>query len=473
METTLSRARPPFPKKLINQRQLEYWPIGKLKPGPKVRVHPEAQIERICASIRKFGFVSLPLISKTGEIITGVARIEAARREGYLEVPVLVAEELSAAELKAYRVADNKLAELSVWDEDVLKSEFEAILELDAFFDLQSTGFDTAEIDLVLVASPAPAVDDAPVAVQQETVSRLGDDWWLGPHRLVCDDALSPETVPRLLGSTAARLVLTDPPYNVGIVGHAGGLGKTQHREFVQASGEMSAEQFDNFLKIAATNLASGLMDGGVAGIFMDWRSVETVLRIGRELGLRLINIIVWNKTNAGMGSLYRSKHELLCLFKKGKAAHINNVQLGAKGRYRTNVWDYAGVNTFGASRMADLKAHPTVKPVAMIADAILDLTDRGDLVLDTFAGSGTTIIAAQNTGRIARCLELDPAYVDVAIRRFEARFKIKAVHQQTGLSFAELAAERSKPVELAPLNPTPRVASRPRPQLFNTEVAK
>lgn len=445
----MRKDRPSMPNhRNRNSQQLEYWPISNLRPGPRVRKHTEAQIERIRASIERFGFLCPPLIDATGEIIAGVARVEAARRLGYDELPVFVENHLSAADLKAYRIADNKLAEMSTWDRDVLKLEFEAIVEIDASFDLQYSGFDTAEIDLILnpvLSNEENSPDDETPASNAVAVSRVGDVWELGPHRLICGDALSAEVFDALMGGETARLVLSDVPYNVPVDGHVGGLGKKRHREFVQASGEMTAAEFEDFLRKAIMVMGAKLVDGGVAGLFIDWRSVETMLRIGRELGLKLLNLIVWNKSNGGMGSLYRSKHELLCLFKKGSASHVNNVMLGAKGRYRTNVWDYAGVNTFGAGRMANLDAHPTVKPVAMIADAILDLTNRNDLVIDSFVGSGTTIIAAQKTGRRARCTELDPLYVDVTIRRFKARFGIEAIHQATGLTFDALVAQRSE----------------------------
>ncbi|MBN9315279.1 MAG: ParB N-terminal domain-containing protein [Devosia sp.] len=451
---------------------MEYWPTANLRPGPRIRKHPEAQIERIRASIRRYGFLCPPLIEPTGEIIAGVARVEAARRAGYDELPVLVASNLSAADIRAYRIADNRLAEMSSWDRDVLKLEFEGILEIDNTFDLQFTGFDTAEIDLVLnpvSSEEQQGPDDEAPAPNAIAISRVGDVWRLGEHRLVCGDALSSETFDVLMGGETARLVLSDVPYNVPVDGHVGGLGKKQHREFVQASGEMTPDEFEDFLREAIVVMAANLVDGGVVGLFIDWRSVETMLRVGRELGLRLLNLIVWNKSNGGMGSLYRSKHELLCLFKKGKASHVNNVMLGAKGRYRTNVWDYAGVNTFGAGRMADLEAHPTVKPVAMIADAIMDLTNRSELVIDSFVGSGTTIVAAQKTGRIARCTELDPLYVDVAIRRFRSRFGIEAIQQGTGLTFDTLAVQRAETSaeDISPIVDRPvRARVRPSPAL-------
>ena len=332
----MRKTRPPVPNRRNNDRQIEYWPTANLRPGPRVRKHPEAQIERIRASIRQFGFLCPPLIEPTGEIIAGVARVEAARRAGLDELPVLVASNLSAADIKAYRIADNKLAEMSIWDRDVLKLEFEAILEIDNSFDLQWSGFDTAEIDLVLnpvLADKEQGPDDETPAPSMTAVSRVGDVWTLGEHRLVCGDALSDETLGVLMAGETARFVLSDVPYNVPVDGHVGGLGKTQHREFVQASGEMTADRVRDLLaKRSIAGASAYLVDGGVAGFFIDWRSVETMLRVGRELGLKLLNLIVWNKSNGGMGSLYRSKHELFCLFKKGKASHVNNVHAGRQG---------------------------------------------------------------------------------------------------------------------------------------------
>ena len=268
-----------------NSKQIEYRPISKLCPGPKVRVHSEAQIERIHASIVRFGFLCPPLIDDTGEIIAGVARVEAARRAGYDEVPVLVASGMSTADIKAYRIADNRLAEMSSWDRDVLKLEFEAILEIDSTFDLQYSGFDTAEVDLVLnpiLSEDEQGPDDEAAAPNTVAVSRIGDVWQLGRHRLICGDALSPDTFDTLMDGATARLILSDVPYNVPVDGHVGGLGRTQHREFVQASGEMTASEFEDFLRKAITVMVANLMDGGVAGLFIDWRSVETVLSVCR-----------------------------------------------------------------------------------------------------------------------------------------------------------------------------------------------
>ena len=458
----MQRARQTGPR--ANSRQIEYWEISRLRAGPKVRKHPEAQIERICTSIQRFGFLCPPLVSSSGEVIAGVARIEAARRLGYEELPVLIADGLTEVDLKAYRIADNRLAEMSSWDMDALKVEFETILEFDASFDLQFTGFDTAAIDLTLNpgSAPVPDPDDELPIPAAQPVSRVGDIWHLGAHRLACGDALKQETYDRLMDGDVARLAVSDPPWNVPINGHASGLGRVKHRDFVQASGEMSDSEFEAFLSQALDRITSVLCDGAMCAMFIDWRGVEKMLAAGRKLGLSLVNICVWNKTNAGMGSLYRSKHELMPLFKRGKVPHVNNVLLGATGRYRTNVFDYSGVNSFGAGRMEQLESHPTVKPVAMITDIIKDLTHRGDLILDSFVGSGTALIAAQNSGRRGRAIELDPIYVDLAIRRFRTRFGIEAVHGDMGLSFDEVAARRTGEGRSQTIVQTPRLRTRP-----------
>ena len=238
--------------------------------------------------------------------------------------------------------------------------------------------------------------------------------------------------------------MFADPPYNVRIDGHAVGLGSIKHREFEVASSELTCGQFVEFLKSTFLNAASLSIDGAIHYICMDWRHLNEMLEAGRAVYSELKNLCIWNKNNAGMGSFYRSKHELIFVWKVGKGSHINNVELGSSGRYRTNVWDYSGVNTFGRNRAKDLAMHPTVKPVALVVDAIKDCSKRNDTVFDPFSGSGTTIIAAEKSKRIARAMEIDPLYVDVAIRRWQDLTGGIAVHVPSGRTFAELADQRS-----------------------------
>jgi DNA modification methylase len=407
------------------------------------RAHPRRQIQRLCASISYFGFVMPALINATGVIVAGHARVQAAKILELDRIPCIRVEHLSDAQQRAYRLADNRLAEAATWDSDLLSQELRALAELDLDFSIESTGFDTAEIDLILeeseqkrTADPADTVP--PLATGRPAIARLGDLWVLGKNKLFCGDAREAGSYRRLMNGDEAQIVFADPPYNLPIDGHVSGLGRTRHREFPMATGEMSPGEYARFLESICANLVAFTVDGSIHFICMDWRHAGALLTAGTPVYSELKNICVWNKDNGGMGSLYRSKHELVFVWKAGTAPHINNIELGRSGRYRTNVWDYAGVNSFRAGRDDDLAMHPTVKPVALVADAIRDCSRRGSIVLDPFAGSGTTLIAAEKTGRRAVAIELDPLYVDTAIRRWQVFTGKPAIHAGTGKSFAE-----------------------------------
>lgn len=427
---------------------VEYRPIGALHAyANNPRKHPEKQIEKIGASIGEFGFTIPVLIDEHDTIIAGEARVAAAKRIGLTEVPVLVAHCWSKAQIKAYRLADNRLAEAAHWDNAALTIELTELIEIDET-PIEILGWETAEIDLIIEddKQAADAVDPADESVEppEFPTARDGDIWLLGKHRLMCTSSLDPANWAVLLDGKIAAMVFQDPPYNVPISGHVSGLGKVIHVEFRMASGGMSSDEFIRFLTDAIAAKLAHLKDGAVLDICMDWRHIGELLAALKASGLTLINVCVWAKTNAGMGSLYRSKHEMVLIAKKGSAPHTNNVQLGKYGRYRTNLWTYAGANSFGQNRMADLADHPTVKPVALVADAILDVTKPGEIVLDGFIGSGTTILAAERTKRICYGIEIEPRYIDVAIRRWEAMTGGKAVLASTGASFAEVAAARA-----------------------------
>lgn len=410
------------------------------------RKHPEKQLAKLTASIGEFGFAMPVLLDGDDVIIAGHARVEAARRAGLREVPVLVADQWSKAQVRAYRLADNRLAEISEWNEELLAIELAAIIEFDEM-PIEILGWETAEIDLILdtdakedAADPA---DDCP-ELPSEPVSQLGDLWRLGQHRLFCGSSLNSGSWATLMDGREAAMVFTDAPYNVPVTGHITGLGKASHAEFAMASGEMSKAEFTAFLSDAIGQVSACLKDGGVLTLAMDWRHSSEILAAIEASGLTLINMCVWNKNNGGMGSLYRSKHELFWIAKKGRAPHTNNVELGRHGRYRTNIWDYTGVNSFGKTRMEDLADHPTVKPTALVADAIRDVTHPGEVVVDAFMGSGTTILAAERTKRTAYGMDIEPKYIDVAVRRWEGMTGKKAVLAETGESFAEVAERRS-----------------------------
>jgi DNA modification methylase len=421
--------------------------ISELKPfATNARTHSKEQIRQIADSLERFGFTNPVLISDAGEIVAGHGRVAAAKLLGWEEVPTLALSHLSATERRAYVIADNKLALNAGWDNEILAAEFDALI--DVGFEVGLTGFSVAEIDLTLDAARESAVDGsgAPEDLVPKpagpVVTRRGDIWKLGRHLLICGDARSCEDYASLMQGKTADVVFTDPPYNVPIDRNVCGLGRVRHREFAMAAGEMTSAEFQEFLRCTLHNAADHLRDGGIAFVCMDWRHIGELQGAGREVFSELKNICVWNKTNGGMGAFYRSKHELVFVFKKGTASHVNNFGLGGGGRYRTNVWDYPGVSSISASRAEDLAMHPTVKPVALVADALRDCSKRGQLVLDPFAGSGTTLIAAHSCGRVARVIEYDPLYCDTIIRRFIAVTGAPAIRGADNVRFDDVVDE-------------------------------
>ncbi len=398
------------------------------------RTHSTKQITKIATSISKFGFNNPILVDKKNTIIAGHGRWQAAKQLKMAEIPTVCLDHLSEIEIRAYILADNKLAELAGWDPEILAIEFQHLTSLDLDFDIEITGFTTGEIDF-LIDGPVSSVSDPADDFNgpdpdQEALTRPGDLIELGDHRLYCGDALAPESYTRLMGDDKARMAFTDPPYNVPIDGHVGGKGAIKHREFAMGVGEMDEAQFTAFLNTALCHIAGSSVSGAIAFVCMDWRHTVEVIQAGISAGGELKNTCVWVKDNGGMGSLYRSQHEFVFVFKFGRAAHINNVDLGKHGRYRTNVWEYAGVNTLRPGRMAELAMHPTVKPVALVMDAIKDCSKHGDMILDPFGGSGTTLIAAEKTGRKANLIEIDPLYCDVIVKRWEKLTGEKAVYE-------------------------------------------
>ena len=411
---------------------LKSWPTN-------ARCHSDKQLTKIAASIRQFGFTTPVLVDDENVILSGHGRVEAAKQLKLSAVPVRVATGWSAADKRAYVIADNKLALLATWDAPLLKGEIELLIADE--FEIETTGFSTAEIDLMFDDQPLDPdelqVDDLSV----EVVSRPGDFWQLGNHKLLCADALNPASYALLLGSEQAQMAITDPPYNVPIDGHVCGNGKAKHKEFVMGSGEMSPEQFTGFLAQAASHIHARCADGAISYFFMDWRHVPELLAAITPLYGPPRQLCVWNKESGGMGTFYRSAHELVYVFKKGDAPHINNFELGQHGRYRTNVWTYPGIN--GSRERKLLAVHPTIKPVSLIADAIRDCSHRKGILLDPFAGSGTILVAAERTGRYARAMELDPQYVDVAIHRWQRLTGKKAVLAGTDQTWDQLRVER------------------------------
>lgn len=445
----------------MHNLRIEQTPINALRAQDRnARTHSKRQIRQIAASIKKFGFNNPILTDDSLNIIAGHGRVEAAKLLNVPTVPTVRLSHLSETEKRAYIIADNALATKAGWDREILAIELQGLIDLG--FDVGLTGFEMAEIDLVIsewqenASESSPPEDQVPESSSLPTVSRRGDLWLLGTHRLLCDDARAADAYVKLTAGKPVDLVFTDPPYNVRIDGHVSGLGQVQHREFAMASGEMSESEFIGFLEAALGGAIKVSRQGALHYVCMDWRHLFEALSAGRNLYHSFLNLCVWNKDNGGMGSFYRSKHELVLVFRVGAVSHTNNVELGRHGRYRTNVWDYAGVNTFRRERLDDLAMHPTVKPVALIADAIKDASKRSEVVLDPFGGSGSTIVAAEKTGRQAYSMEIDPEYVDVAVQRWERYTGKSAILDGTTSSFEEIAEQRRAAIPAPSVPPEP-----------------
>jgi DNA modification methylase len=429
---------------------IELISIDQLKLDPRnPRTHSDRQINQLARSIKTFGFIAPVLADRHGNVLAGAGRVLAGRSLGRTDIPTIRIEHLTEAQAKAFRIADNRLAEISAWDDQLLGETLGELSAVELDFDIEATGFTMGEIDLRIeglqgnVDGPDNADVLPPTPTIQIPVSRPGDIWHLRKHRLGCSSALDPNAYKTLMDGAKASVVITDPPYNVIIDGHASGLGNIHHREFAMASGEMTGPEFTAFLTQLVILLVVNTTRGSIHYLFMDWRHMGELLAAGRAGYSDLLNLCVWSKHNAGMGSFYRSQHELVFVFKAGRGRHRNNISLGRFGRNRSNVWSYPGVSAFGrGGEEGNLAAlHPTVKPVRLVADAILDASARDEIVLDPFLGSGTTVIASERVGRVCYGMEIDPLYVDTIIRRWQAYSGDRAVHAETGISFDEIAA--------------------------------
>jgi DNA modification methylase len=428
---------------------IRHVPVNQLKVNPNnARTHSKHQVRQIAVSIKQFGFTNPVLIDKNNMVVAGHGRVAASRLLGLAQVPTSRLENLSDDQVRAYVLADNRLAEKAGWNKSILAIELQHLVTIDDF-DVTITGFEVPEIDLLLAESnDQPDTDDVfERSDATQVISRPGDLWQLGRHRIFCGSALRRESYSLLMESQQANVVFTDPPYNVRIDGHASGKGKVRHPDFQMASGEMDEFEFTEFLTKSLGLMARHSKNGAIHFICMDWRHMGELLEAGNQVHHSLLNVCVWVKNVGGMGSFYRSQHELVFVFRHGKGTHRNNIQLGRFGRNRTNVWQYPAINTVSKhGEEGTLQAmHPTVKPVAMIADALLDCSARGDTVLDGFLGSGSTLIAAERIGRCCFGIELEPVYVDTAIRRWQRHTGDHAIHGTTGKRFDETSVERSE----------------------------
>lgn len=432
-----------------NNPRIEQIATASLKPNPRnARTHTNMQISQIAASIDRFGWLVPIIIGNDNMIAAGHGRWLAAKSKGFDEVPVIRAKFLTDADRRAFALAENRIADLSGWDDKLLADELSILFE--DGYNLDITGFSTSDLDFSI---PEEKIEEEPETVElphadAETVCREGDLWIIGPHRLFCGDARDVASWEALLGEERANLVFADPPYNVPIDGFVSGSGRNHHREFVAGAGEMSPPEFTAFLRAIFRNCVRFSASASIHYQCMDWRHIREMLDAADGVYDEFKQLIIWKKDNGGQGAFYRSQHELVFVFKSGKGKHTNNFGLGETGRYRTNVVEYAGANTFRKGRDADLAAHSTVKPTAMVADFLLDCSNRGDLVVDPCLGSGTTLLAAHETSRRGAGIELDPGYADTTLKRLMAASGLKPVLEKDGRSFEDVAAERLQKME-------------------------
>jgi DNA modification methylase len=439
--------------------EIIYLDPRRLKPSPhNTRRHSAKQKGQLLSSVSTFGFNGVLAVNQKMEVLAGHLRWEVAKELGLKAVPCIVVDHLTEAQERAYQIADNQIALNATYDNQKLGTELIEILQLDPIIDLTVTGFDALEIqDMIEVVQPGSEASTAEEDVLPEVdekappVTQLGDIWLCGNHKLINGDAQRKETFEKLMGDDRAQMGLTDPPYNLPAK-TIGGSGRSRHGNFKMASGEMSEARFTAFLETTLLHMAEFSISGSIQMSFMDHRHVVEIITAGKRAYTELKNIVVWDK-GVGSRGFYRNRHELIFVFKSGKARHIDNIGVGKGKRYRTNVWTYRGANTGGATRLKDLEDHPTVKPARMLADAILDCSQPGGIVLDPFAGSGSTGVACEMTGRRARLIEIDPHYCDVAVRRWQEFAKADAIHAATGETFnaraERLARERAVPVEV------------------------
>jgi DNA modification methylase len=437
--TKLGKLNPPL--------AIVYREIDKLQPDSKnPRVHSDKQIQQIARSIVAFGFNVPYLVDRDLKLIAGHGRLAACKLLGINTVPTLCLDHLTEQQISAFRIADNRLTETADWDDRLLGEQLKALSEVKLDFSLEATGFEVGEINAIIEgltsSVEAEAAEKLPTITSPVPVTKPGDLWLLGRNRLICGDALVSQSYQRLMDGRLAAAVFTDPPLNDLNDGYVTGFGKVQDGEFAMASGERTEAECTDFLFKTFSNLTLTSAIGSIHYVCIDWRHLKELLAAAERTYTELNNVCVWAKESGGQASFYRSQHELVFVFKSGRTERRNNVQLVR----RTNVWHYPRVNSRGSkAENLHLLLHPTVKPVAMVADAIMDCTARDEIVLDAFLGSGTTLVAAERTGRICYGIELDPAYVDLAVRRWQSYTGKTALHAESMCSFNDLEEPRGQ----------------------------
>lgn len=433
----------------MTELKIETVNVGQLKPYKNnAKIHSPDQISQIAASIQQFGFVSPILIDENDEIIAGHGRFEAAKILNLSQVPVLSIGHLTNVQKRKLRIADNRISENGGgWDADLLNIEIGELCELEDIADITITGFNDIEIDQILAEPRTKAevkkLDTVPYVADDEIITVPGDIWEFdGRHRIICGDSTDRDTFAKLLGDKRVNLVLQDPPFNIKIDGFVSGNGSVKHPDFAMAAGKMSDSEYAEFLGKNFALCSEFANDNAMIFNFIDWRNIMPMLTACKQNFARYINLCVWVKNKAGMGTPYRSQHELCTVFLNKGGTVPDHIKLGKYGRNRSNVWHYYGCNSYGPHRN-DLKMHPTVKSFEMLSDIMLDVTSIGDAVLDCFLGSGSTFIAAQRHKRICYGIEYEPKYVDTCVKRFYEAFGIDAINLRTGKTYTDLLAEK------------------------------
>ena len=443
-------------------------PVAALLPNPhRVQTHSPRQLEKLGRSLAISGQLSPTIVDESFCILAGHARLEAAKRAGAAQLSVVQVFGLSDAQKRQYLLADNRVGSDARLDRKALADQLPdlTILFADAGFELADTGFEVADLDELVLdfgdleADPTDEVDSD--IANEPLILRAGDLLSMGGHRLIVGDARYEATLDQLMAGEQAEAAFLDVPYNVS-VRSIGGRGRHKHPEFDFASGEMTRAEFVPFLTTALGNAARVSAANAVHFVCIDWKHVRDLVEAAENAYAAYLNLVVWNKTNAGQGGLYRNQHELIGVFRVGDEPHRDNIQKGIFGRNRSNVWTYAGANTFRSGRLQDLADHPTVKPTALVADALRDVTRRDAAVLDSFVGSGTTVLAGEKVGRRVRAVEINPRYAQIATRRWEVMTGKEAVHVESGLTLVELAQGRGAgqvPLEAVAVPPVPESA--------------
>jgi DNA modification methylase len=434
-----------IPNLLSNDLVVETVDLSHLKlPTRQTRKYKPEAVKTAIGITERFDEIMPMLVDNSYTIIHGLEFFEARKKLGLKTAKVIRLSSLSETDRRVLTLGLQRLPELSSFDDAALSAEMRELQALKLDLDLgHLTGFSVGELDHILYDdTSADAADEGDLIphLPLTPTTRLGDVWRLGSHLIVCGSVLDASSIAHFDRKQKAAMLLTDPPYGIKIQGNV----SRKHPDFKMGAGEQTPEEYTQFLRGFLINLIPILKDGALLFIFMDRRHLFELQTAAQAAGLTLFDLAIWNKITGGMGSFYRSQHEPCMIFKKGKAPHINNIELGKHGRYRTNVWDHPGRAGFGKGRTEDLAAHPTVKPVALLAEAIKDCTNPRDIIIDAFLGSGSTILAAERCNRVVYGVEIDPTYVDVAITRWQTFTGLKAVLEETGQTFLEVQSHRN-----------------------------